>query len=256
MARHCEEYDDRTPDGMLNNASNPSVSSASDRSASPARHAVKHRARHQFDGWAHSYDHSIVQHLLFQPSYRMFMGELYQWRRDIDEPFDLLDIGSGTGTWAAMVAGSPLPARCIVGLDYSLRMCSVAHKKACEIPDDAPTFLNGDAEHLPFADRSFDVVTCGNSFHHYPHQAKAVEEMFRVLRPGGRLMIIDGFRDNAIGWFVFDVLITRAESTPEAKVFHAPWSVMRKYFLDSGFTNVRHHKKNIWVPIFLTIGVA
>ncbi len=80
--------------------------------------------------------------------------------------------------------------------------------------------------------------------------------MYRVLRPGGRLMIIDGFRDNAIGWFVFDVLITRGESTPEAKVFHAPWSLMRKYFLDSGFTDVRHHKKNIWAPIFLTIGVA
>ena len=219
-------------------------------------HAVKHRARHQFDGWAHTYDHSIVQHLLFQPSYRMFMEELYRWRCDMSEPFDLLDIGSGTGTWAAMVAGSPLAARRIVGLDYSRQMCTVAHRKACEIPDGAPGFLNGDAEHLPFADRSFDVVTCGNSFHHYPHQAEAVREMHRVLRPGGRLMIIDGFRDNVIGWFVFDVLITRGESTPQAKVFHAPWSMMRRYFVEGGFKDVRQRKKNVWVPLFITTGMA
>jgi ubiquinone/menaquinone biosynthesis C-methylase UbiE len=256
MAKHHEKNDGQSAGGTLNNAPIPSPASAPDHGAPPGRHAVKHRARHQFDGWAHNYDHSIVQHLLFQPSYRMFMSELHRWRRDIDKPFDLLDIGSGTGTWAAMVAGSPLPTRLIVGLDYSLRMCSVAHGKACEIPDDAPTFLNGDSEHLPFADRSFDVVTCGNSFHHYPHQAKVVNEMFRVLRPGGRLMVIDGFRDNAIGWFVFDVLITRGESTPEAKVFHAPWTLMRKYFLDSGFKDVRHYKKSIWAPIFMTVGVA
>ncbi len=222
----------------------------------PVRHAVKHRARHEFDGWAHTYDHSIVQHLLFQPSYRMFLEELHRWRRNDETPFDLLDIGSGTGTWVAMVAGSPLSSRRLVGLDYSLPMCSVAHAKAAEIPDEVPVFLNGDAEHLPFPDQSFDVVTCGNSFHHYPHQAVAVAEMFRVLRPGGRLMIIDGFRDNAIGWFVFDVLITRGESTPEAKVFHAPWSTLRRYFGDAGFREIRQRKEGIWAPLFLTVGVV
>ncbi|MCG8403854.1 MAG: methyltransferase domain-containing protein [Phycisphaerales bacterium] len=219
-------------------------------------HAVKHRARHEFDAWAHTYDRSIVQHLLFQPTYRMFMEELYRWRRDDPAPFDLLDIGSGTGTWVAMVAGSPLPSRQLVGLDYSLSMCGVAHGKAQEIDEDAPSFLNGDAEHLPFRDQSFDVVTCSNSFHHYPHQREAVREMRRVLRPGGRLMLIDGFRDNVIGWFLFDVFITAAESTPEAKVCHVSWSDMREYFLDAGFKDVRQRKKNIWAPIFLTVGRA
>lgn len=184
------------------------------------------------------------------------MEELHRWRRDSSKPFDLLDLGCGTGTWTAMVAGSPLPSRTVVGLDYSLPMAQIAHTKAVEIGAGAPAFVNGDSEHLPFADRAFDVVTCSNSFHHYPHQQAAIREMHRVLRPGGRLMMIDGFRDNVIGWFVFDVIITTMESTPDARVFHAPWSVMRQYFLDAGFRDIRQKKTNIWTPIYITIGEA
>ena len=55
--------------------------------------------------------------------------------------------------------------------------------------------VRGDSERLPFESGSFDIVTCANSFHHYPRQDRAVAEMRRVLRPGGRLMIIDGYRD-------------------------------------------------------------
>lgn len=230
-------------------------SESSREAASPARHAVKHRARSQFDSWARTYDRSIVQHLLFQPSYRMFMQELYAWKRDDPSPFDMLDIGCGTGTWLAMVAGSALNSQQLVGLDYSVTMCHVAHGKAAAI-EDAPVFVNGDAEHLPFPDGSFDVLTCSNSFHHYPHQEAALREMRRVLRPGGRLMLIDGFRDNIVGWVLFDVFITKAESTPQAKVFHAPWSLMRRYFENAGFRQITQRKTNIWAPIFITIGVA
>jgi ubiquinone/menaquinone biosynthesis C-methylase UbiE len=233
----------------------PSPPTAQEPHSHAATHAVKHRARHQFDSWAKNYDTSIVQHLLFQPAYRMFMEELYRWRRADEREFDLLDVGSGTGSWLAMVAGSGLPARRLVGLDYSASMCGVASAKAAAIAD-APVFVNGDSEHLPFAADSFDVLTCSHSFHHYPHQAAAIREMKRILRPGGRLMLIDGFRDNIIGWVLFDVFITRAESTPQAKVFHAPWSMMRKYFEEAGFIDVRQRKTGIWAPIFLTVGVA
>lgn len=222
--------------------------------ASATSTQVKANARSEFDRWARTYDRSIVQHLLFQPTYRMFMEALYRWRRDDPAPFDMLDIGAGTGTWVAWVAASSLPSRRLVGLDYSAAMCSVAAEKAAAIPETPPLFVNADAEHLPFPDGSFDVVTCSNSFHHYPHQALAIREMVRVLRPGGRLMLIDGFRDNVIGWVVFDVFITRGESTPEAPVHHAPWSAMRQYFAEAGLVDIHQKKEGIWVPIFLTVG--
>ncbi len=234
----------------------PDVATAAGSRTSSVHHATKKKARSQFDGWAHTYDRSIVQHLLFQPAYRMFMEELWRWRREDPAPFDLLDIGAGTGTWVAMVAGSPLPTRRVVGLDYARQMCDVAQGKAREVGADWPRFINADSEHLPFSDASFDAVTCSNSFHHYPHQAATVREMRRILRPGGRLLLIDGFRDNVIGWTVFDVLITRGESTPEARVYHAPWSQMRQYFIDAGFHSLVQRKEGVLTPIFLTMGTA
>lgn len=235
----------------------PAKAAAPEPQRSPGSSVVKDNARSQFDSWAHGYDHSIVQHLLFQPAYRMFMEELYAWRRDDPRPFDLLDIGCGTGTWIAMVAATALPSRRLVGLDYSWNMCAKAHGKSQAIPEESrPQFVRGDSEHLPYADGSFDVVTCSHSFHHYPHQDAVIREMHRILRPGGRLMLIDGFRDNVIGWVLFDVFITRAESTPDAKVFHAPWSLLRRYFAEAGFRDIHQRKTGIWAPICLTVGVA
>jgi hypothetical protein len=79
-------------------------------------------------------------------------------------------------------------------------------------------------------------------------------------KPGERQrhsdMTIDGFRDNVIGWTLFDFFITRAESTPTAKVYHAPWSEMRGFFKHAGFHDIRQKKNGIWAPIMITIGVA
>src|SRR4029078_12134027 len=75
----------------------------------------------------------------------------------------------------------------------------------------AITPIQGDSERLPFAGGSFDVVTCAHSFHHYSHQGRAVAEMRRVLRPGGRLMLVDGHRDWPWGWFIYDVCVAGVE---------------------------------------------
>ncbi len=213
---------------------------------------MKSTARREFDAWADTYDHSLLHHFLFRPTYRVLLEELARWRGDDGRPFSALDIGCGTGTLARLLAGSSLPVR-VTGLDYAPSMVRVAGEKAIEAGTaDRCAFVPGDGEHLPFADASFDLVMCSHSFHHYPHQPEAIMEMRRVLRPGGRLIVVDGFRDNVIGWFVFDVIITAVEKD----VHHAPWSLLRRMFERAGFSDVRHRKFNYWFPALLTMGTA
>ena len=127
---------------------------------------MKATARREFDDWAGSYDKSVRNRFLFQPSYRMFPEEIFRLHRQDPRPFRLLDVGCGTGTLAGMLVKSPLPVE-VFGLDYAPAMCRVAQGKADRHGHASDAhFIPGDSEHLPFADDTFDVLTCSNSFHH------------------------------------------------------------------------------------------
>jgi len=221
--------------------------------ASTPRHdagVMKQKAKFAFEKWADRYDKSLLQHYLFQPSYLVFMEEIARWRQAHADPFVTLDIGCGTGELASLLARSDWPVRA-VGLDYSPNMCALAAAKVEGAPwTDRAQFTAGDSEHLPFANAAFDLVTCSNSFHHYPHQQAVVDEVYRILKPGGMFILIDGFRDNAVGWFVFDVLIAHVEKN----VHHAPWSQIDGYFRQTGFQDIRRRKFNVWMPLCATIG--
>ncbi|MEE9296770.1 MAG: class I SAM-dependent methyltransferase [Phycisphaerae bacterium] len=211
---------------------------------------MKRYARRRFEAWAGHYDQSLLNHFLFRPSYIILMEEIARWYARHRRPFRVLDVGSGTGTLAAFLAHSSWPVE-IVGLDYAPQMCLTAFSKTrATHRSGRARFINGDSEHLPFADASCDVVTCSNSFHHYPHQQTVVAEMSRLLAPGGLLIIIDGFRDCVIGWFVFDVLIAHIEK----EVHHVPWPLMHQYFVSAGLSNIRRRQFNFLLPAFATIG--
>lgn len=213
---------------------------------------MKALAKDQFEAWAGTYDRSLLHYFMFRPSYMAFMEEIAAWRREHPGPFSVLDIGCGTGTLAGWLTASPWPVS-VVGMDYAEGMCREAARKAAGAHvEDRARFARGDSEHLPFADGSFDLVTCSNSFHHYPHQQQVVEEMRRVLRPRGRLMLIDGFRDNIIGCITFDLIIGRVEKN----VYHAPWTVIHRYLETAGFTAIRRRRLNFWFPLLMTMGDA
>jgi len=212
----------------------------------------KDQALKEFNDWAESYDRSLLNHFLFEPAYLVMMEEIARWRLGHPDPFRLLDVGCGTGTFAHLLSNSPWPVT-VHGLDYSPAMCALAGTKRGMVAEsDRAVFIAGDSEHLPFPDASFDLVTCANSFHHYPHQQAVIHEMHRVLRPGGQLFLIDGFRDNTIGWVVFDVIITRIERS----VYHAPWHEIDGMFRSAGFTSIRRTKFNFLFPLLLTVGTA
>ena len=78
----------------------------------------------------------------------------------------------------------------ITGIELSPAMLAIARQRAADLGRDIDLH-EGDAEHLPFADASFDTVVCALSLCTIPHPAAAISEMKRVLVPGGRLLLLD-----------------------------------------------------------------
>jgi RimJ/RimL family protein N-acetyltransferase/SAM-dependent methyltransferase len=128
---------------------------------------------------------------------------------------ELLDIASGSGGPAALAAAE---TGCrVTGVDNHVTAVEVATKVASERGlADRMRFVQADASRpLPFADASFDAVTCIDAIHHFPDRHRVLAEWRRVLRPGGHLVftnpiIVTGMltnreiaRRSSIGFFIF-----------------------------------------------------
>ena len=102
----------------------------------------------------------------------------------------VLDIASGSGESARVLSHH---FGCdVTGVDYSAENCVRANELAVAGGMSENTrFIEGDAEALPFADNSFDIAICECSLCIFPDRKKALAEMRRALRPGGRLGISD-----------------------------------------------------------------
>jgi len=99
-----------------------------------------------------------------------------------------LDIATGGGHTALAVA--PLVAGVTLS-DLTPRMLEKAREFLLAQGVTNAQFQVADAEHLPFADSSFDRVTCRIAAHHFPDMAQAVQEVARVLKTGGLFLLID-----------------------------------------------------------------
>jgi len=115
------------------------------------------------------------------------------------EPFtDLLDCGCGPAPMLTLLH-EKYPEKHYTGIDLTPEMIEVA--KAKKMP--GVKLVVGDCENLPFPDDSFDVVICCQSFHHYPNVQKFFNSVYRVLRPGGRLILRDmTAKTGAARWFM------------------------------------------------------
>jgi ubiquinone/menaquinone biosynthesis C-methylase UbiE len=99
----------------------------------------------------------------------------------------ILDVGCGTGALLEKVLARRRPPSVVRGLDLSPEMLAVARERL----GDGVHLVEGDAAVLPFDEASVDVVTCVDSFHHYPVPDAVLLEMRRVLRPLGYLVLAD-----------------------------------------------------------------
>lgn len=177
-----------------------------------------------FDLWAANYDRPGFQATTYRPVHDAVLARL-----DDVEPDRVLDLGCGTGQLVERLRDRFADAE-LIGIDLSDGMLQ---KAAGRTP--AGEFVRANAQRLPLASASLDVVTCTESFHWYDDQEAAVAEMARLLRPGGRLVIasiatVTGFADEAI---------QRASAAAGRPIRAIPKRKL-KQLLDGGGFDVQH----------------
>lgn len=175
-------------------SSNTTVWAETDLQQNPHLVADKHqRVQRMFTAIASSYDLNNRLHSF---------GRDQAWRRAVVKrcnvkPTDhVLDVACGTGDLSEAFARAQ-PAS-VTGLDFTQAMLDIAQQKAAALQQRTsahhrciPTYIQGDAMQLPFDDHSFDIVSIAFGIRNVTDPHAAIAEFHRVLRPGGRVAILE-----------------------------------------------------------------
>ncbi len=143
----------------------------------------------KWDKWAKTVDNKSLKYDYLRSAQLGVISLL-----NLKENVSMLDIGCGSG-WALGKASELINNKgTFFGVDLSSKMI----ERALENFKGRENFhfLIANAEEIPLEDNSFDVIICTNSFHHYLHPEKALKEMYRLLKQGGELYILDPPIDN------------------------------------------------------------
>lgn len=150
--------------------------------------AKTEQVREMFDAIAPAYDWL---------NRAMSFGIDRRWRRiTVDRiaalsPRNIVDIATGTGDLAVSMARRMEDAH-IDGLDLSEGMIAIGQRKVSDAGlDDRVTLTCGDCLDIPMSDASADVITVAFGVRNFEHLDRGYAEMFRVLRPGGRLFVLE-----------------------------------------------------------------
>ena len=145
----------------------------------------------------------------------------------------MLEVGCGRANWLSRQQ----PELRITGLDFSSSAVEIARESA-RVEKTNVDFVVGDAEALPFADNSFDLVVSCECMEHVPHPAKMAQELARVLKPGGRFCLTTPSYLNGMllawfhSWLTQRPLDTGAGVQPREN-FYFFWNV-RGYLRNAG----------------------
>lgn len=128
--------------------------------------------------------------------------DLLARRLRLHEVHRLLDIGCGQGHWTQCWIPRLAPGACVTGVDFEARWVAAARERlGREFPDTPAEFVAADATALPFADDTFDAVTCQTLLMHVPEPERVVAEMVRVVRPGGLVFCAEpNYMMNMVVW--------------------------------------------------------
>ena len=217
------------------------------------------RVRGVFDSVAPSYD--VMNDL-------MSMGLHRAWKAytvlvaDLRPGQRVLDIAGGTGDLAQAFARKVGASGMVVHTDINASMLRVGRDRLLDAGVVLPTLVC-DAEKLPFAAGSFDRVSVGFGLRNMTHKDKALAEMQRVLKPGGKLLVLEFSKvarplEKAYDWYSFNVLprlgrfIAKDEASyrylAESIRMHPGQEELKGMMKMAGFGHVEYHN--------LTAGVA
>jgi demethylmenaquinone methyltransferase/2-methoxy-6-polyprenyl-1,4-benzoquinol methylase len=215
----------------------------------------REKARHVrgvFDSVASRYD--VMNDL-------MSMGLHRAWKAytvmvaDVREGQQVLDIAGGTGDLAMAFAKKAGPSGRVVHTDINETMLRTGRDRLVDAGLVLPTLVC-DAERLPFASESFDLVSVAFGLRNMTHKDAALAEMHRVLRPGGKLLVLEFSRvakplEKVYDWYSFQVLprlgrlvAGDADSyryLAESIRMHPDQDTLKSMMREGGFGHVDYH---------------
>ncbi len=165
------------------------------------------RVRGVFDSVANKYD--VMNDLMSMGLHRLWKAYAIA-ASGVREGHKVLDIAGGTGDLAEAFAARVGPTGTVVHTDINEAMLSTGRDRLLNKGLALPTTLC-DAEKLPFPAETFDIVTVAFGLRNMTHKDAALAEMCRVLKPGGRLLVLEFSKvakplEKAYDWYSFKVL--------------------------------------------------
>jgi len=195
----------------------------------------------------------------------MSMGLDQGWRRralrliEVGPGDRVLDLACGTGDLSEQAAAC---GATVIGADFAAEMLRGAQRRG--VP---ASFLQGDAASLPFGDSSVDVVTCGFALRNFVALGPVLEELARVLAPGGRMALLDVDRpsNGLVRWghsLYFDRVVPFVGGLvsdrdayrylPQSTAYLPPQEELLALIAKSGFAQVRKHRLLLGAAQILT----
>ena len=191
--------------------------------------------------------------------FRVITQQRYRWEYHLHPFLDetasagrkILEVGCGMGIDASELA---LRGREVTGLDLTKRGIDLARRNFERLGLQG-TFVVGNAEALPFADATFDVVYSMGVLHHTPQIAKSLSEVQRVLKPGGKafIMLYSRYSLNRLAHLILRLPYEKSEEAVEDAPVTQVFSEKELRSLFSSYTEVSFRKRYLfgygWKPV-------
>ncbi|MEL7835106.1 class I SAM-dependent methyltransferase [Fodinibius sp. Rm-B-1B1-1] len=171
-------------------------------------------------------------------------------RVDLQSGEKVLDISCGTGLVTFPMAKEVGEEGNIIGIDLSEKMIEEAKGIFQNLEVSNVKFMHMDAESLDFSDTSFDVAVNSLGLMYYPNPDKAIQEMNRVTKSGGRAAALVWGRRSACGWAGIFPIVDAQVKTDVCPLFFqlGTGDTLAKEFKEAGFTDVESERFEVLLP--------